>query len=345
MDMGPRAKTTSAATGTRRGRWPGLLALLAVAVLSAACSSIIKPIEPGNRYGTAAALAGEAFPDGADVALLATGRSFADALAAAPLSAARSGPILLTEPGAIPDETTEALDDLGVSEVILLGGPSAISEDVADELGESYEVRRQAGDDRFQTAAQLALLAHPDGADTVLLATGADFADALAAAPLAAAEGAPILLAGADRLPAATSEALSELGADRVLVLGGEAAIGAAVEAQLVADGYDVSRTAGTDRFDTAAQLAEAAFPDGAAVALLTTGRDFPDALAAAPLSAARGGPILLVDGNSVPPATSEALDDLGVDEVLLLGGTAVVGEPVAERLAEADYEVTRFPD
>lgn len=320
--------------------------LLAVAALLAACSEVIEDVEPGTRYSTAAALAAEAFPDGADTALLATGRAFADALAAAPLSAARSGPILLTEPGALPEDTVDALEELGVTDVIILGGPSAISEDVEAELTDgAFQVVRRAGGNRFQTAAQLALLAHPDGADTVLLATGTNFADALAAAPLAAAEDAPILLASADRLPGATADALAGLGAQQVIVLGGEAAIGAAVEQQLVAGGYAVDRLAGPDRAATAALLARAAHPDGATVALLTTGTDFPDALAAAPLAAERGGPILLVSADTVPDATMSSLEELGVEEILLLGGTAVVSEGVEQTLSEASFDVTRLPE
>lgn len=320
--------------------------MLTVVALCAACSSVIKEVEPGTRYGTAAALADEAFPDSADTAILATGRNFADALAAAPLSATRSGPILLTEPGAVPEDTMEALDELGVTEVVLLGGTSAISEEVETALTEAdYEVVRRAGADRFETAAELALLAYPDGADTVLFATGADFADALAAAPLSAAEDAPILLAGATQLPAATAQALGELDPGRIIVLGGTAAVGEAVEQQLVAWGFDVTRLAGENRFDTAATLARAAFPDGAGSALITTGQDFPDALAAAPLAAQRSGPIVLADGNRVPEATIEALEELGVTEVLLLGGTAAIGGGVEDRLSDAGYEVTRFPE
>lgn len=340
-----RNQPTSDAAHRGRPR-AGVIVLLVVAALLAACSEVIDEVDPGTRYSTAAALAEEAFPDGADTALLATGRAFADALAAAPLSAARSGPILLTEPDAVPDETMDALDDLGVTDVIVLGGPSAVSEDVEAQLTEaSYEVVRRAGANRFQTAAQLALLAHPDGADTVLLATGADFADALAAAPLAAAEGAPILLAGRDRLPQATADALVELGAQQVIVLGGPAAIGQAVEQQLGAAGYAVVRRAGPDRAATAAILARAAFPDGATVALLTTGTDFPDALAAAPLAAERGGPILLVGEDDVPEPTMTTLEELGVEEILLLGGTAAVSEGVEEQLSEASFEVTRIPE
>lgn len=329
-------------SGTRR---TGTIVLLAVAMLGAACSSIIEDVEPGTRYGTAASLAEEAFPDGADTALLATGRDFADALAAAPLSAARSGPILLTEPDAVPDDTMDALEDLGVTEVILLGGTSAISEDVESQLTDAFgDVVRRAGSNRFETAAELALLAYPDGADTVLLATGDDFADALAAAPLAAVEEAPILLASADRLPTATAEALVELGATEVIVLGGAAAIGDDVELLLGTAGYDVSRLAGPDRTATAAFLARAAHPDGATVALLTTGTDFPDALAAAPLAAHRGGPILLTGASSVPDATTSTLEQLGVEEVVLIGGTAVIGDAVDDVLAEAGYDVSRLP-
>lgn len=342
--MGTRGSIDRASAA--RGRSPGLLVLLAATLLLAACSSIIKQVEPGTRYGTAAALAEEAYPDGAGTALLATGRSFADALAAAPLSATLDGPILLTEPSTVPEDTLDALDGLGANEVVLLGGAAAISADVEAQLRNAgYDVVRRAGDDRFQTAAELARLAHPDGADTVLLATGADFADALAAAPLAATEGAPILLSGAEQLPAATARALEELNVTRVVVLGGAAAVGEVVEQQLTEAGYEVVRTAGADRFDTAARLAEQAFPDGAAVALLTTGQDFPDALAAAPLSAERDGPIMLVDGNRLPEATFEALERLGVEEVLLLGGTAAVGSSVEERLSDAGYDVTRLPE
>lgn len=338
-------EASSTGPGPSRYTWRTPLLLLALASMLSACSMIINEVEPGTRFGTAAALADDAFPDGADTAILATSRNFADALAAAPLSAALSGPILLTEAEEVPEETMDALDDLGVSEVVLLGGGAAISEDVEAELSEDFDVVRYAGADRFETAAQLALLAYPDGAGTVLLATGTSFADALAAAPLAAAEDAPILLATAGELPAVSADALAELGAEEVIVLGGAAAIGDQVEQELEAAGYGVTRQAGESRFETAALLARSAFPDGAEVALLTTGADFPDALAAAPLAGVRDGPILLVDGNRIPEATVSALEDLGVEEVLLLGGTAVVGSSVEDRLDDTGYDVTRLPE
>jgi putative cell wall-binding protein len=331
--------------GVRRLVAPVLAA--AFLLIAASCSNlIITEIEEGSRYGTAAALAAEAFPDGAHTVLLATGRSFADALAAAPLAHQREAPILLTEPDEVPEDTLDALGDLGVDEVLLLGGPGAISEEVHDQLtSEGYQTTRLAGPDRAATAARLADLAFPDSAEVALLANGRSFADALAAAPFSTARGAPILLTGADELPAPTRMALSGLGVQRVVLLGGTAAIGEGVGAQLEADGLQVSRTAGDDRFETAALLARSALPDGAETAILVTGVDFPDALAAAPLAESLDAPILLTGADGVPEATMEVLGDLGVNEVLLLGGTAAIGESVDEQLSDAEYEVRRLPE
>ena len=79
-----------------------------------------------------------------------------------------------------------------------------------------------------------AALATPFGEGPVaVLASGADFADALAAAPLAALEGAPLLLAQPDAVPPATAAALTARAASRVILAGGPAAINDTVASQL----------------------------------------------------------------------------------------------------------------
>lgn len=331
------------ATGGRRQTFPMWALLAAAALIAGGCSAVEVNEVAGSRYGTAATVAEEAFPDGADVALLATAGNFADALAAAPLSNAQEAPILLTESDAVPDQTLDALDELGVGEVILLGGTGVISEDVEEQLSQDHEVTRVAGADRFSTAANLATTVFPDGADVALLATGADFADALAAAPLASFHDAPILLTSRGQIPLVTHAALQELGVTEIILLGGTAVIAPAVEAQLATDTYDVTRIAGADRYETAAVLASAAFPDGAETALLATGANFPDALAAAPLSASSDAPILLTTSGVVPEATLTALDELGVSDVVLLGGTASISGDIEDRLSDDGYEVSRL--
>lgn len=316
-----------------------LLALLGLLLTSVPAAAQTAPTTP-DRYGTAAQAAFDAFPAGADVAVLASGEDFADALAAAPLAAAYDAPVLLTGRTVLPPATSAALAELGVADVLVMGGTAAVGTDVSNALELDHQVSRVAGSDRFGTAARAALDAFPGGADVAVLASGEGFADALSAAPLAAAYDAPILLTRRTTTPAATLSALAELGVADVLVMGGTAAVGTEVSNALELD-YQVSRVAGADRYGTAAQAAREAFLGGADVAVLASGEDFPDALAAAPLAAAYDAPILLTGRSATPAATLDALADLGVADVLVLGGTAAVSTEVTNRL-ELTYQVTR---
>src|SRR5207244_3788041 len=91
---------------------------------------------------------------------------------------------------------------------------------------------------------------------------------------------------------------------------------------------HDVGRHdhhAGDDRYATAAAVSEASFAAGVPVAYVATGSGFADALAAGPVAAADGGPILLVDRDTIPAATGAELDRLRPQRIVVLGGTAVV--------------------
>ena len=218
------------------------LALLGT-VLSSAPAAAQPMLTPPDRYGTAAAAAFEAFPAGADVAILASGENFPDALAAAPLAAFYDALILLTGRSTIPPVTSGALVELGVAAVIVLGGPATVSLAVSNELELNYQVSRVAGTDHYGTAAQAALDAFPAGATVAILASGENFPDALSAAPLAAFYDALILLTGRSTIPPATAAALADLGVSDVIVMGGPA-VSFAVTNALELD-YGVTRVAG----------------------------------------------------------------------------------------------------
>ena len=95
-----------------------------------------------------------------------------------------------------------------------------------------------------------------------------------------------------------------------------------------------VIRYAGANRYATAAQTSQADFPCGARTVFVATGENFPDALAAAAVAGSFNAPILLVQANSVPKATSDELARLDPDQIVILGGTAVVSAAVATALA-----------
>jgi putative cell wall-binding protein len=201
------------------------------------------------------------------------------------------------------------------------------------------ESTRIAGADRFATAAAVADAAFPDGSSTVLVANGRGFADALAGATL----GLPILLTEANTLPKVTADAVDSLGADSVIILGGTAAVSKNVE-QALASHADVSRIAGVDRYDTAAKIASSVGAskvgtvDGRKTAIIATGLNPADALAGGPLATGAAGstalPILLVSSD-VPDATSQAIDDLGIGQVIILGGTGAVSSTVESELED----------
>ncbi|MGI8536774.1 MAG: cell wall-binding repeat-containing protein [Mycobacteriales bacterium] len=171
-------------------------------------------ISGAGRYETAAAVANRFFPDSAG-AYYASGAGYADALGGGAAAAKRGWPLLLTAKDSLPPATPTV-----GSERIVLGGPAAISDTVQAQLG----ARRVAGTDRFSTAAAIARDAF-SSAVVGYLATGLNFPDALAGAPAAARDGAPLLLAATDCVTTATSDAFSALGVTSRIVLGGTAVV------------------------------------------------------------------------------------------------------------------------
>ncbi len=83
------------------------------------------------------------------------------------------------------------------------------------------------------------------------------------------------------------------------------------------------------DRFATAAAISEDMYPLRAGRVVVTTGLNFPDALAGGPAAAALDAPILLVTRDQIPVATAAELARLQPSEIVILGGSGVVFEEV----------------
>jgi putative cell wall-binding protein len=176
-----------------------------------------------DRYDTAAQLA--SLTGGLSTTVfLATGASFPDALGGSAAAARLSGALMLTESNAVPDATASALKYSTPVKVVILGGATVISAAVISQvhtLVPGATVERWAGADRYATAAAISANTYPQGATTAYLASGADYPDALAGAPVAAKAGAPLLLTSTDCVPASTLAELQRLGTTNIVVLGG----------------------------------------------------------------------------------------------------------------------------
>jgi putative cell wall-binding protein len=282
-----------------------------------------------NRYETAAVTSEDAFAPGVPVAYITTGATFPDALAAGAAAGFLGGPVILVERNRVPALATTELERLNPRRTVIVGGTSAVSSYVSSLVGR-YQTgggnSRIAGADRYATAAALSAATFAPGVATAYIAGGANWPDALAAVPHAAMAGGPLLLTKQDAVPATVKAELERLQPGRIIVVGGTSVV-----SQGVVSGLDrfttgaVIRLAGQDRYATAAAVSSFHMPSGAPLAYVTTGLNFPDALAAGPAAAHRGAPTILVKGASIPAPSAAELERLNPARIIVLGGPSVI--------------------
>ncbi len=175
----------------------------------------IRRLEGANRYETAGVVASETIdampPSWGGQALVASGRVFADALAAGPFAIATRRPLYLIDApsaGSVIAEMRRA----GVTKLAVLGGDAAVSPEIRAALSREFgaaNIDRVEGATRYETAARLADLAVKYSGFSLAepgLASGDTLVDALAAGPLLAQSRAPLLLAPRRTLNAASAD-------------------------------------------------------------------------------------------------------------------------------------------
>lgn len=167
-----------------------------------------------NRYATAALVAGQFFDMTRSGAFYASGASFADALAGGAAAAHTGVPLLLT------DDPKPVDTPVAPGSNFALGGSSVLSNAAVAGL----HATRIGGVDRFDTAVALSARTFATST-TAYVVTGIDFADALAATPAGAHDGAPVLLT---RQACIGNETVAELGRLKVtkrVIVGGLSAV------------------------------------------------------------------------------------------------------------------------
>jgi putative cell wall-binding protein len=279
----------------------------------------------GNRYETAAAISAATFPAGSDIAFVATGLNFPDALAGGPAAAIHGAPILLVTADSVPAATAAELSRLGPSTIVILGGESVVSPAVASQMSglTGASIVRLAGSNRYGTAAAIsaATFAPFDGSSGVVyIATGQNFPDALSGGPLVGTRKpgiedplGPILLVGTNLIPPETATELTRLNPHSIVVLGGSSVVSNGVLTDLQAYASQVTRIAGSNRYATAAAVSQANFDPGIPAVVISTGANYPDALSVGPVAAFAGAPLLLVQANSIPADTLDEIARLQV--------------------------------
>ena len=290
---------------------------------------------------------------------------FGYALPTPALAKLHGAPVLLTRPDSLPSVVTTFLTRPEITTVYIVGDAAVVSAAVERDVAaiSGVTVRRVANVDTSVAAAVAIaqLVGWTPGSPgefrggygrTALLATGENFADALAVGPLAYRGEHPILLTPSSELPAAVSAFLRDSRTEHVIILGGTAAVSADVENSVKSLGVTVDRWQGADRFGTAIDIAEAllgfdtpddCFDDSGELGLAYGWRS-PDAIVSGPLLGELCAPLLLTERDVLPLTVADFLesddwvtgDSSGKLRFTVFGGTAAVGSGAVDDATSA---------
>ncbi len=281
-------------------------------------------VKGASRYETGIKVSQAAYPGGAPAVVLATGVNFLTRSVPRRLrqrTAGRSCSCSRTEHSIQgPAEINRCI--LGH---LIIGSSGVVSAGIEQQSRRSLgvTVARLAGADRFATAGVVAdaVKARLGSVDTIVVANGMTYADALAVAPLAAAKGWPILLTRTASLPSPTASAVTRMGASSSLIVGGAVVVGPGVQSALPSP----VRKGGANRYETCALVADYAASLGMTYEYFgtTVGTNFPDALAAGPLFAQKNGIMLLTAPTSVaaPVSSRISANKAAVASFVVIGG------------------------
>lgn len=191
-----------------------------------------------HRFETAANLARGWFDSNVKTVYLASGMDFPDALAAAAAAGSQHGPVLLTLPDELPNDTATALAEFNPSRIVIVGGEGVVSPAVVAQLRHQLpnaDIARHGGANRFETAKAVADREFSPQATRVVVANAFNYPDALVGAAIAGMNHSPVLLTSPTELPATMQAALKKLQPLNVSVAGGKAVVSEAVRQKIAA--------------------------------------------------------------------------------------------------------------
>lgn len=287
-----------------------------------------------DRYETSFNIASQVNPGVANSIIIASGKNFPDSLVGAPLSKKLNAPILLVDDfnsGLVYkslDYISKHLSENGT--IYLLGGVSSVGNNVVKQLQQSgySNIKRLGGTDRFDTNNIIVNQMSVKNGTPVVIVNGFNFPDALSISGIAASKGYPIFMSSANAIPQSIVDKISSINPSKVYMIGGTAVLSDNVKNKLKSslsgiEDSDIIRINGKDRYDTSLQAAKY-FKLDSKYAILSNGRNFPDALSGSALAAKLNAPIILTDGKNISNQKNY-IDSSDYSNVVILGGQGSV--------------------
>ena len=241
--------------------------------------------------------------------------------------------------------------ETGLKERVCGNDPSHVEQQTIPATGgdEFVTWTRLAGEGAFKTMAAIIEAGGFEAGGTVVLASLEGYWDALTAAGVAGLEQAPVVMALPDGLSAEASAQLAKLAPKKIVVCGGGYWLPDALLAEAAAaagTSPEVVRLAGDNAAQTAGQVAAYGKGRWSDTAIVATAGTFQDALAAAPVSYAKGMPIFLAqfdfatEAGYITADTVKAMQDAGVTQAYIVGGTYWLPKSVSDDLEKAGIKV-----
>jgi len=301
-----------------------------------------------DNVSQSVAIASSGWAQGAKNVILTRDDQFSDAMAAVPLSKKLDAPILMTDSSKLDDRSLTEIENLGAENVYIVGGTGAISQAVEDQLKNYFTVIRIAGLDRYATAVDISNYVGLEATHTVYIANGYAIPDAVAASAFAAEQGSPILLTDKDQIPTSTLDALANLNASNVVLLGGTGVISPQVKDALSLK-YAVKQWGGHDRYDTQniifENLLNTTTPQSPlyfASGLVrqddvSSGKPKADALLTAALAAKTGGFVAMLSPNTLPASLNYFLlyNKGYISKAAVVGNYSGISRDLEQRLQQ----------
>ena len=257
-----------------------------------------------DRYDTAVRLSKGQFST-ANTIMIANGAALADGLAATPLATYKKAPLLLTEVNTLPEITKNEIKRLGAKNAIIVGGSGVVSDKVIGQLKSLgiTTVERLGGATRYETSLKIAQYIDKNCYDIskVVISNGHGEADALSIASAAGRDKMAILLVDRDSIPTNVYNWIKGEDLENAYIIGGTGVVSDSVLNKVngvTKANIANNRLGGKNRFVTNAMVIDKFYGNVMNKTYIAKGWELIDALAAGPVAAANGSPVILADSD-----------------------------------------------
>lgn len=190
----------------------------------------VERMDGKDRYEVSAAVSRSTYWVGTEIAYVASGAIYTDALSGSAAAAHNGSPVLLTDPTVLPDVIRIEIQRLKPRKIVILGGPGTVSNGVMGQLRNyAPSVTRMDGKDRYEVSANVSRATFSPGVRTAYIASGGIYTDALSGSAAAGYVDGPVLLTSPTVLPDVIRAELKRLKPQRIVILGGSGTVSNAV--------------------------------------------------------------------------------------------------------------------